>query len=91
MWTRDEVVRALGGGDTADKFCALMGVQSTGNVRPEDDPHGELEGQNVLFLTRAWGEWGEEDKAVFEQGRQALRRAQLDRVRPERVSGGLDF
>ena len=87
VWTKEEVVEALGKAD-AEHWCALLGVKEGGNVPPNEDPHGELEGQNVLFLTKPLAELSSDDKRVLEAGRQALTRARTGRPRPERVRAG---
>jgi uncharacterized protein YyaL (SSP411 family) len=48
VWTEAEIVEALGA-ERAAEFNGLFGVQPSGNVAAESDPHGELDGQNVLF------------------------------------------
>ncbi|KAJ1558043.1 hypothetical protein HK405_014538, partial [Cladochytrium tenue] len=48
VWERAEIESALG--DNADLFCYHFGVQPTGNVSSTNDPHGELQGKNVLYM-----------------------------------------
>jgi len=48
VWTRDEIGEVLGE-DRVDEFCAVYGVEPGGNVSATSDPHGELEGFNVLI------------------------------------------
>jgi len=48
VWTHDEVKEVLGE-DRLDEFCAVYGIEATGNVAPHSDPHGELDGKNVLI------------------------------------------
>ncbi|XP_053541368.1 spermatogenesis-associated protein 20 isoform X3 [Ictalurus punctatus] len=58
VWTAAEirellsntVVEATGGATQADIFMHHYGVKDQGNVQPEQDPHGELQGQNVLIV-----------------------------------------
>ncbi|XP_063049964.1 spermatogenesis-associated protein 20 [Engraulis encrasicolus] len=59
VWTAAEIRELLseivegasGGGVTrADIFMHHYGVKEQGNVQPEQDPHGELLGQNVLIV-----------------------------------------
>uniref|UniRef100_A0A8D2ZU50 Spermatogenesis associated 20 n=1 Tax=Scophthalmus maximus TaxID=52904 RepID=A0A8D2ZU50_SCOMX len=58
VWTASEVRELLpdvveganGGATHADVFMHHYGVKEQGNVAPEQDPHGELEGQNVLIV-----------------------------------------
>ncbi|XP_067100956.1 spermatogenesis-associated protein 20, partial [Osmerus mordax] len=46
-----EVVGGASAGATlADLFMHHYGVKEPGNVDPEQDPHGELQGQNVLIV-----------------------------------------
>ncbi len=47
VWRQGEIEQLLGAG--ADLFCAAYGVRPDGNVAPESDPHGELQGRNVLI------------------------------------------
>ncbi|XP_046709990.1 spermatogenesis-associated protein 20 isoform X2 [Silurus meridionalis] len=46
----DTVQEATGGATQADIFMHHYGVKDQGNVQPEQDPHGELQGQNVLIV-----------------------------------------
>jgi len=48
VWTRDEIREVLGD-DRVEEFCVTYGVVPEGNVSAEADPHGELEGANVLI------------------------------------------
>ena len=48
MWKSSELLHHLGQ-ESFDLFKLAYGVQSEGNVGRESDPHGELEGSNVLF------------------------------------------
>ncbi|RXN01241.1 hypothetical protein EOD39_7389 [Acipenser ruthenus] len=58
VWTEQQirellpqpVTGATGGATQADIFIHHYGVKEQGNVRPEQDPHGELVGQNVLIV-----------------------------------------
>ncbi|KAK1881565.1 Spermatogenesis-associated protein 20, partial [Dissostichus eleginoides] len=47
---RGEVVEGSSGATQADVFMHHYGVKELGNVDPEQDPHGELGGQNVLIV-----------------------------------------
>jgi hypothetical protein len=47
-WTHDEIREVLGD-DRVVEFCATYGVEPEGNVSADSDPHGELEGMNVLI------------------------------------------
>nr|XP_055031326.1 spermatogenesis-associated protein 20 [Misgurnus anguillicaudatus] len=46
----DFVEAATGGVTQADIFMHHYGVKEQGNVDPAQDPHGELQGQNVLIV-----------------------------------------
>ncbi|XP_034049899.1 spermatogenesis-associated protein 20 [Thalassophryne amazonica] len=46
----DVVTGATGAATQADVFMHHYGVKDEGNVAPEQDPHGELQGQNVLIV-----------------------------------------
>ncbi|XP_067285380.1 spermatogenesis-associated protein 20 [Pseudorasbora parva] len=46
----DIVEGATGGATRADIFMHHYGVKEQGNVDPTQDPHGELQGQNVLIV-----------------------------------------
>ncbi|MCJ8738530.1 hypothetical protein PDJAM_G00036840 [Pangasius djambal] len=58
VWTAAEirellsntVEEATGGATQADIFMHHYGVKDQGNVQPEQDPHGELQAQNVLIV-----------------------------------------
>nr|XP_040032589.1 spermatogenesis-associated protein 20 [Gasterosteus aculeatus aculeatus] len=58
VWTASEVRELLpdvvegatGAATQADIFAHHYGVKEQGNVAPEQDPHGELQGQNVLIV-----------------------------------------
>uniref|UniRef100_A0A3Q3IEE7 Spermatogenesis-associated protein 20-like TRX domain-containing protein n=1 Tax=Monopterus albus TaxID=43700 RepID=A0A3Q3IEE7_MONAL len=58
VWTASEVRELLpdvvegatGVATQADIFMHHYGVKEQGNVAPEQDPHGELQGQNVLIV-----------------------------------------
>ncbi|MEI6653831.1 MAG: DUF255 domain-containing protein, partial [Verrucomicrobiota bacterium] len=47
-WDATEISNLLAPRDAAI-FCTAYGVETTGNARPESDPHGALTGQNTLF------------------------------------------
>lgn len=46
----DVVESAVGAATLADIFMHHYGVKEQGNVAPEQDPHGELQGKNVLII-----------------------------------------
>jgi uncharacterized protein YyaL (SSP411 family) len=47
-WTYEEIREVLGD-DRVGEFCATYGIQPEGNVSTDSDPHGELQGMNVLI------------------------------------------
>jgi len=55
VWPYAEILEVLGE-DRAAEFCAVYGVEPKGNVSPMSDPHGELEGMNVLIQRRTVAE-----------------------------------
>ncbi len=48
IWTEAEIREVLGE-DRMEEFCAVFGVEAEGNVPVGSDPHGELDGVNVLI------------------------------------------
>jgi len=48
VWTHDEIREVLGE-DRLEEFRATYGIEAEGNVSADSDPHGELEGMNVLI------------------------------------------
>jgi len=48
VWTR-AAVREVLGEDRDQEFCAVYGIEEGGNVPGGSDPHGELDGENVLI------------------------------------------
>lgn len=48
VWMYPEVLEVLGE-DRIEEFCAVYGIEKEGNASPNSDPHGELEGTNVLI------------------------------------------
>jgi len=48
VWTHEETKEVLGE-DRLEEFCAVYGIEPGGNVSPNSDPHGELDGTNVLI------------------------------------------
>jgi uncharacterized protein YyaL (SSP411 family) len=48
VWTDAEILEALGP-DRIEEFAATYGVEPAGNVSEHSDPHGELQGTNVLI------------------------------------------
>lgn len=64
-WTYDEVREVLGE-DRAAEFCATYGIEQGGNVSASSDPHGELEGTNVLIQRLTTAEAAERFKRPME-------------------------
>ncbi len=48
VWTHGEILEVLGE-DRLEEFCAAYGIEPNGNVSAGSDPHGELDGMNVLI------------------------------------------
>ena len=48
VWTKDEIVQALGEDDAAI-FCRFYGVEAAGNAPEGSDPQGEFHGKNILI------------------------------------------
>ncbi len=48
VWTHEELLDVLGD-DRIEEFAATYGVRPEGNVSEASDPHGELQGANVLI------------------------------------------
>jgi len=48
VWTHAEILEVLGD-DRVEEFAATYGVRPEGNVAEHSDPHGELQGLNVLI------------------------------------------
>eukprot|EP01137_Pigoraptor_chileana_P010554 Opistho-2@60365 len=96
VWTTDELRRILSdkvpGTDSttaADIFISRYGVHSTGNVPRQQDPHGELAGQNVLFISATIAEIShkyaipeESCKHVLDECRTKLLEIRKGRPRP---------
>jgi len=65
IWTYDEVLEVLGE-DRVEEFCAAYGIERSGNVSASSDPHGELEGTNVLIQRLSTPEAAERFKRPVE-------------------------
>ncbi|RUS18274.1 Six-hairpin glycosidase-like protein, partial [Endogone sp. FLAS-F59071] len=50
VWTKKEIEDVLRSPRDVDIFCHHYGVRAEGNVEKRHDPHGELEGKNILTL-----------------------------------------
>ena len=79
VWTKEEVDRLLSkplpkseGKTLADLFSFHYGVETNGNVSPQQDPHGELKCQNVLIVRRSVKDAAEKFGLEEEQVRQLL-------------------
>ncbi len=62
VWTEGEILEVLGLED-GEKFCRHYGVKEEGNVAPENDPHGEFTGRNIL-IEREPAVEGDEELAI---------------------------
>nr|XP_015211393.1 PREDICTED: spermatogenesis-associated protein 20 isoform X2 [Lepisosteus oculatus] len=97
VWTQKEIKRLLTeplseapeATTIGDVFINHYGVKEEGNVAPEQDPHGELKGQNVLIvrcsleLTAArFGLSVERVKEILKLGRERLAKVREQRPRP---------
>ena len=47
VWTKSEIEAALGT-EEAELVCRYYGIEGEGNARPEADPSGEFQGENIL-------------------------------------------
>ena len=65
VWPYAEIREVLGE-DRLDEFCAVYGVEREGNVSAASDPHGELEGLNVLIQRMEMPEAAERFKRKLE-------------------------
>ena len=88
VWTMDEIERILGPAEAA-LWADRYGMRPDGNV--VDDPHGELRGQNVLYVARDLdavarraGCSADQARQRLAAARQLLFRARRDRPRPHR-------
>ena len=87
-WTQEEIDRLL----TPDEslvFRRMYGVERAGNVVTASDPHGELSGQNVLFLqndremvAKVTGRSGDEVAQLASAARRKLKAVRDQRPRP---------
>ena len=81
VWTQNEIEDILGHEDAAI-FCEYYGVSLDGNAPPEGDPHGEFNGQNILF--RAQAPRDAATLGVLQSAREKLFAAREKRPRPHR-------
>ncbi len=86
VWTAAQIEEVLGK-DAAQVFDYTYGVEPDGNVL--EDPHGEFEGKNVLFLRHSladtakhFGKPEAEVDALLAEGRKKLLAARARRPRP---------
>ncbi|MGE9271482.1 MAG: thioredoxin domain-containing protein [Verrucomicrobiales bacterium] len=89
-WTAAEIYQLLEP-KSAGLFCEAFGVEEGGNARDESDPHGELRGQNTLFVACSTSWLAErfemEERAVvrsLQESISILREARAKRVKPHR-------
>ncbi len=88
IWTKGEIVAALGEADAAI-FCAYYNVKDGGNFSSHEYYHA---GQNILHMTQSAAAIAADlgmDEAALEK-RMAPLRAQLLAIRAKRVRPGLD-
>jgi uncharacterized protein YyaL (SSP411 family) len=78
VWTKDEITSLLEPGE-AEIFCRHYGVEPSGNVRPETDPHGEFPGKNILIQRESTAE---ADQETLARARQILVTAREARPKP---------
>ncbi|KAI3648688.1 hypothetical protein MP228_006542 [Amoeboaphelidium protococcarum] len=77
VWTKSEVDQALG--QDAEMVCEYYGVKQDGNVRPDLDIQGELNGKNVLILDK---DVKAEDRDVMDQCLKKLYGVRQQRPKP---------
>lgn len=89
-WTADEISQLLEP-KSAAVFCQAYGVEANGNARPESDPHGELTGQNTLYLATSIKDLSEafdsdeaEVRKILDQASAKLMKHRLTRPYPHR-------
>ena len=89
VWTREEIRAALAPRD-AEIFCYRFGVEENGNV--DEDPHGEFQGRNILFLAQTIEETALQFAIPTDQARTSLQQssAKLLEVRSSRPRPHLD-
>ncbi len=87
VWQKSELTHLLAA--DARLFCDAYGVSTQGNVSPQSDPHGELEGQNILYrrieddaLARSFGTSVEDIRVRLAKARETLYQARCLRPRP---------
>ena len=88
VWT-DSEINAVLSADESLVFRRTFGVEKPGNVRSDSDPHGELTGQNVLFLqndaelvAKLTGKPQSEVEKLLASAQEKLFRARSQRPRP---------
>jgi len=88
VWEAAQIERVLGP-DTAAVFDFYYGVEPSGNVSAEHDPHGEFGGKNILIVrhslaetARRFGKSEDEIAATLETARKKLFAARSRRPRP---------
>ena len=75
VWTRPEIDAILGH-PAAAGFCRRYGVETDGNVA--DDPHGEFQGKNILYVHAAREPVDERSVALLLAARSRRPRPHLD-------------
>jgi len=91
VWTAKEIEEALGK-ERAAEFAYVYGVEPDGNTSPEGDPHGELQGKNVLIQRHTVAEAAERFKLEVEKINERLSasREKLFELRAQRPHPHLD-
>jgi uncharacterized protein YyaL (SSP411 family) len=88
VWEAGQIEHLLGK-ETGAIFGFYYGVEPRGNVRPEQDPQGELKGKNILFVRHSlpetakhFGRSEAETSALLAQASKKLLQARCLRPRP---------
>jgi uncharacterized protein len=88
VWTQEEIDDLLTPEESL-VFRRMYGVGRAGNVVTASDPHGELAGQNVLFLQNDWetvaeltGRTGDDVSRLASAAREKLKAARDQRPKP---------
>ncbi|MBI4394719.1 MAG: thioredoxin domain-containing protein [Candidatus Omnitrophica bacterium] len=86
LWSQDEVGKALGK-EKADIFNFYFGVEPDGNA--PQDPHGEFEGRNILYVAHSldetaskFGKSQEDIQAILRESKKILFDIRSKRFRP---------
>ncbi len=81
VWTQNEIEDLLGI-EVATVFCDYYGVKPDGNAPNEGDPHGEFDGQNILYRAKTTRD--ATTLGVLQNAREKLFAARENRPRPHR-------